>query len=71
MHTFISAGDTSSGVDWATEFRDAGYSDRRILILDRTDVNAFYGPMMNLLFSNCFDDINLPVPSGVLSPAVL
>ena len=62
VHTFISTGD-SSGIDWATEFQDAGCSDRRILILDRADVTAFYGPMMNLLFSNCLDDINLSAGS--------
>ena len=55
VHTFISMGDTSD-IDWATTFEDAGYWDRRILILDRADVRAFYGPMMNLLFSICFDD---------------
>ena len=72
VYTFISTGDTS-GIDWATEFQDAGYSDSRILILDRADVTAFYAPMMNLLFSNCLDDINLqtpPAPCIVVSPAV-
>eukprot|EP01036_Dinobryon_divergens_P022102 gene22102-30337_t len=66
VHTFISTGD-ASGIDWATKFHDAGCSNKRILILDRADVTAFYGPMMNLLFSNCLDDINLPASgsSGV------
>jgi hypothetical protein len=64
VYTFISTGDTSD-IDWATKFKDAGYRARMILILDRADVRAFYGPMMNLLFSICFDeDINLPAPGA-------
>ena len=58
----------TSGIDWATEFKDAGYSDRRILILDRADLSTFYGPMLNRLISDFFDEINLLAPGA--SPAV-
>ena len=55
VHTFVSTGDTSR-IDWATVFKSAGYSDSRILILDRADLKAFFGPMLNVLFSCGFDD---------------
>ena len=55
VFTFISYGDTS-GVNWATEFKQAGFGDRRILVLGKADLKAFYGPMLNLLFSICFED---------------
>ena len=55
VHTFVSTGNTS-GVPWKTVFENAGYSDRRVLILDRTDLSTFFGPMLNVLFSYCFSD---------------
>ena len=57
VHTFVSTGDTSR-IDWATVFKSAGYSDSRILILDRADLKAFLGPMLDVLFSCGFDDDN-------------
>ena len=55
VHIFVSTGDTSR-IDWATVFTSAGYSDSRILILDRADLKAFFGPMLDVLFSCGFDD---------------
>ena len=55
VHTFISTGNTSR-IDWETVFKSAGYSDSRILILDRANLKAFFGPMLDVLFSCGFDD---------------
>ena len=55
IHTFVSTGSTSH-IDWKTVFDNAGYSDRRVLILDKKDLASFYGPMLNVLFSSCFSD---------------
>ena len=55
VHTFVSTGNTSR-IDWETEFKSAGYSDSRILILDRANLKAFFGPMLDVLFSCGFDD---------------
>ena len=55
IHTFVSTGSTSH-IDWKTVFDNAGYSDRRVLILDKKDLITFYGPMLNVLFSSCFSD---------------
>ena len=55
VHTFVSTGNTSH-IDWKTVFDSAGYSDRRVLILDQKDLAPFYGPMLNVLFSSCFSD---------------
>jgi len=55
VHTFVSTGSTSH-IDWKTVFDNAGYSDRRVLILDKKDLASFYGPMLNVLFSSCFSD---------------
>ena len=59
VHTFISNSDTS-GIDWK-EFSDKEYSDRRILIMDGANLAHFFGPMLNVLFSCCFDD-EIPAP---------
>ena len=55
VHTFISTGDIT-GIQWQTVFKDQGYSDRKVLILDKTDLSTFYGPMLSVLFSSCFSD---------------
>eukprot|EP01035_Chromulina_nebulosa_P000536 gene536-biopygen441 len=54
VHTFVSIGDTS-GIDWKKEFRNK-FPDRKIVILDRANLPTFFGPMLNSLFSCCFDD---------------
>jgi hypothetical protein len=54
VHTFVSNGDTS-GIDWKKEFSKK-FPDRKIVILDRANLPTFFGPMLNSLFSCCFDD---------------
>ena len=51
VHTFVSTGYTSR-IDWGTVFESAGYSDSRILILDRADLKAFFGPMLDICVSH-------------------
>jgi hypothetical protein len=53
VHTFVSNGDTS-GIDWKKEFSKK-FPDRKIVILDRANLPTFFGPMLNSLFSCCFD----------------
>ena len=50
VHTFVSTGDASR-IDWETVFKSAGYSDSKILILDRANLKVFFGPMLDMLFS--------------------
>jgi hypothetical protein len=54
VYTFVSNGDTST-IDWKKEFGKK-YSDRKIVILDRANLATFFGPMLNVMFSCCFDD---------------
>jgi hypothetical protein len=53
VHTFVSNGDTS-GIGWKKEFSKK-FPDRKIVILDRANLPTFFGPMLNSLFSCCFD----------------
>jgi hypothetical protein len=62
VHTFVSNGDTS-GIDWEKEFSNK-FPDRKIVILDRANLRTFFGPMLNSLFSFCFDDEKIKAGEG-------